>query len=286
LNDLTELAIFRTGQTGVITWFVKNHTTGDLIDLGSGSRFSMIDIDSNVEVLSENLGPLGGALVTRAAEGTYQFSVDTSVYPGSYIAGIYCVVPGETFNVNTFFKSVSAKQFAYAAQLRMTVDKANKSMVDYIANMDRPAGPPILLKYGYSDEALIYYMERGTQLINAVPPYTALIVDTFPFSIFGNILIDAATIATLEAQGIFAIDTDFDYAFGGNSMVIDHFTKLSAFVQNLLGRFKDEVSAFKKQYLTKGMVLYQFLPGGIRDLRYLSAMPDGFWSRLFSVSFG
>jgi len=111
-------------------------------------------------------------------------------------------------------------------------------------------------------------------------------VDQFPFDINGAILIDAATVASLEAQGILAIDTDYEYSLGGNSMVIEHFTKLSSMVASVLERYKSEVLPFKNQFLTKGTLLYQFLPGGIRDMRMLTALPSGFWSRMLSGSWG
>lgn len=167
--------------------------------------------------------------------------------------------------------------------LRLQVDKARKSIADDIENMDTPtAATPIRFFYGYSDAHLIFYLERGLQILNAIPPYTAMDIDVFPFNSSGTILIDAATIAALESQGIFAIDTDFDYALGGNSLVIDHYTKLNSVLSSLLTRFDKSAIAFKQQYRSKGLVMFQFMPGGVRSLRMLSSMPVGWWSRLLS----
>lgn len=286
-NSLTEFEIFRQNTSEALTVFLKDARTGQMVDVAAPSNFSLIDINDNDNVVvSDVFSSSGGTYVTRAGPGIYQFPFNTATYTGEYLAVFSCILTGDKQDRNIYVKSVPAKQFAYAAQLRNIVDKARKSIIDYIANMDRPTEPPIELQYGYKDGMLIYYLERGLQFINVVSPVTQLDLNIFPFAAYGSILLDAATIAALEAQGIFAIDTDFDYSLGGNSLVIDHFTKLSQFVSELLSRFKEQVSAFKKNYMVKGLVLYQFMPGGIRDLRYLSTMPSGFWSRLFSTSFG
>ena len=197
-----------------------------------------------------------------------------------------CLLPSEVVTYYMFVKSVSSRQFAFAAQLGIQVDKARKSISDDIENMDSPtAQPSVKLFFGYSAAHYIYYLERGAQIINTVPPYTMFNVDTFPFRTSGTILIDAATIAALESQGIFAIDTDYNYALGGNSLVIDHFTKISSMIGMLLTKFDKDVVRFKQQFRGKGTVMFTFLPGGVRSARMLNALPGGFWSRMLSSTF-
>jgi hypothetical protein len=99
------------------------------------------------------------------------------------------------------------------------------------------------------------------------------------------ILTDAAVIAALESQGIFAIDTDYNYSLGGNSLVIDHWGKISGLLGTLISRFDSNVIKFKQQFRSKGMVMFQWMPGGVRAARQLSAMPSGFWSRMLSSAF-
>ena len=149
--------------------------------------------------------------------------------------------------------------------------------------MDQTDNEPSLnFFYGYTDAHMIYYLERGMQMLNAIPPYTAMGVDDFPFAQYGTILIDAATIAALESQGIFAIDTDFNYALGGNSLVLNHYQPLTAMTSAILARFTKTATSWKQSYRTKGMVVFQYLPGGVRSARVLNSAPSGFWSRLLS----
>ena len=286
MYSITDFNIFRTGETGQLTFFVRDPANNELADVYADSKFELVNIFDNSILISDTFPPAGDSLIVRKGRGVYQVDINTVTYPTEYLAALTCVMPGEIVGYNIFFKSVSARQFKYAAMLRGQVDKSQKSMVDYIENMEREGEAPLKIFYGYSDGSLIFYLERGLQYINAIPPYTYMAVDDFPFNTNGAILLDAATIAALEAQGIFSIDTDYDYSLGGNSMVIDHYTKLSGAVSSIVERFQREVIPFKNQFLTKGFLLHQFLPGGVRDMRFLSSLPSGFWSRMLSGSWG
>jgi len=278
----TSFDIFKKGQTEPITIEIRNPTNQDLVNPSTNSTFKLIDISDDSVKDSETFAPTGGTKVTRIDTGIFQYQFDASTYPNEYLASFRCPLSSDVINIDVYVKSVSAKHFVYASVLKSQVDKARKSVYDDIENMDNLDGPAIRLFYGYDTPHLIFYLERGMQYINAVPPYTAMGVDNYPFNQYGSILIDAGTIAALEAQGIFAIDTDYNYSLGGNSLVIDHYSKLSTALSALITRFDKSVTAFKQMFRSKGTVLYQFLPGGMRAQRMLAAMPSGWWSRLLS----
>lgn len=281
LTSTTYFDILRKNQTEPVTVYVKD-AIGDLTDVVSGT-FNLIDIADDSTKVTQVFGPTGTGVITHPSTGVYQYSFNATTYLNEYLLTFNCTLAGESVNYNMFVKSVSSRHFAYAAALRNQIDKSQKSIFDDIENIDRPANTPaVRFMYGYSDAHLIYYLDRGIQLINAQPPYTWLGIDTFPFQQYGTVLLDAATIAALEAQGIFAIDTDFDYSLGGNSLVIDHFGKLNTMISTLLTRFDKMLLSFKQQYRSKGLVMFQFMPGGVRSARQLSAMPAGWWSRLLS----
>lgn len=285
--SVTEFDIFRKGSAENVTVFIRDQRTQDLVDVIAPSTFSLIKISDDDVVLTDTFTASGGALVTRQSVGIYQFNLDTDIYTNEYLSSFRCILNGDVLNQNVFVKSVSAKHFKYAAHLRNQVDKSRKSMVDFLENMDKTYESPIQFFAGYGDQNLIFYIERGLQYINIVPPYTSLSIDSFPFDQFGSLLIDAATIAALESQGVFAIDTDYDYNLGGNSFVIDHFTKLSTLVSNILDRFKDNVSKFKNLYQNKGSLLFQPTPAGLSGYaRMYNALPSGYWSRVLSSAGG
>ncbi len=282
-QSFTDFDVFRSGQVDYLTIFVKDPVTENLVDVAGTSTFTLIDISDDTAQVTDTFTASGGSNIHRSGAGIYQYQLDTSTYTGEYLAAFRCVLSGEVINQNIFVKSVPSALFAHAARLRVQVDKARKAVSDDISNMDRSTyEPSVQFFYGYDDKHLIYYLERGAQLINSVPPYTAFTPFTFPWNQYGMILTDAAVIAALESQGIFAIDTDYNYQLGGNSLVVDHFTKLNTHLSSLLTRFDQNVVRFKQQFRSKGLIMFQWMPGGVRTARQLSAMPSGFWSRMLS----
>jgi hypothetical protein len=282
-TNMTDFEILRKNQTEAVTIFVRDSLTNDLSDVYATSTFTLVDISDDTTKDSGSFGPTGSAKMVRIDEGIYRYNFNSQTYPNEYLLCVKCTMQNEIINNNMFIKSVSAKHFAYAAQLRLQVDKARKSIKDELINMDRTSGQPsITFLYGYDDKNLIFYLERGVQYLNAIPPYTTMSIDIFPFQQYGSMLIDAATISALESQGVLAIDTDYNYSLGGNQLVIDHFTKLSSHVSNLLNRFQKSAVSFKRLWTSPGLVLFSFMPGGVRAMRQLSALPSHFWSRLLS----
>jgi hypothetical protein len=286
-QTITDFDILRTGQTEYLTIFVRDPLTNALTDVAARSTFSLINISDDSTEDAGAFTASGSPKITHAGTGIYQYQLNTSTYDEEYLAAFRCVLSGEVQNNNLFVKSVSARHFAYAAQLRAQVDKAKKSIADDIENMDRSSFEPSVKFYlGVDDKHLIFHLERGVQIINIIPPYTNFTIDDFPFDQNGTVLIDAATISYLIAQGIFSIDTDVDsYSIGGNSFVINHYTKISGFLQAMMSRFDAMLIKFKQQFRSQGIVTFQWMPGGVRSARMLNAMPSGFWSRMLSSSY-
>jgi len=285
-QSFTDFDVLQTGTTELLTMFVRDPKTEDLVDVVGPSTFNLINIADDSVKYTTTFTTDGSVRILHPSTGVYQFSLNTVTYPDEYIASWRCTLDGDILTNKIFIKNVPSKMFARAAALRVQVDKARKSVSDDIENMDKSEfEPAVQLFYGYADKHLIYYLERGAQYINLFPPYTAFNPVTFPWAQYGMILTDAAVIAALESQGIFAIDTDYNYALGGNSLVIDHYTKISGMLSILISRFDSNVMKFKQQFRSKGMVMFQWMPGGVRAARQLSAMPSGFWSRMLSSAF-
>jgi len=283
MQNQVEFEIVHKSQSEPVIIYVRNTLTKDLEDVSGTSSWRLINIANETEEDSGSFGATGSTDIVRLNTGMYRYTFDATTYTGEYILSLTLTMTNEVVGQDIFIKSHSAKAFAYAAALRAQVDKARKSISDDIENEDQPDfTPTVSFMYGYDTKYLIFYLERGIQLLNVQPPYTGWSIESYPFQWYGSVLIDAATIAALESQGIFAIDTDFNYSLGGNSLIIDHFSKLSTFLQYLLARFTRESVAFKQLFRTKGGVIFQFMPGGIRSSRQLNAYPSGFWSRMLS----
>jgi len=287
MASFTDFEILISGSTGDLKIFLRDPLTEDLTDVVAPSTFQLIDLATNTVEVSDTFTAAGGTAVNRVSEGVYTYALNTTTYDGEYLALFDCVLNGKTSKNNIFVKSVSARQFSYAARLRATVDKARKSVSDHIENMDQDDfDPAVELFFGYDDKHLIYYLERAVQMINAVPPTTGLDLDSYPFDQYGDLLLTAATIASLEAQTILSIDTDYNYSLGGNAFVIDHYSKLSSFITgHLMNKLNTMLINFKSIYRRSGTVMSQLQPGGFRTARLLNALPSGFWSRMLSSVF-
>lgn len=274
-----------SGQTFLVTCMVRDPSTGDLIDVSDSadSTFTLIDVINNSTVYTETFDDSGGTLVTHPSTGVYQFSFDSSTYTSEYIVEFRCQLTSDVFSYKFFVKSIASKYYKYVAMLRQQIDKSNKTLFDDLENMDKPTfQPAVTFLYGYEDKNMVYYLDKGMTMLNAIPPYTALTMELFPDN-FGSVLIDAATIAALEAQAILSIDIDYNYSLGGQSLVVEHHGKLNAQVAQLLGRFDKAAIAFKRLYTGRGTVLYQWSPAGMRSSRVYNSMPVGMWSRLLST---
>lgn len=287
MQTVTNFEILRKNQVEPITIFVKDPKNEDLVDVvGTTNTFTMIKISDDSTITSGTFdanGSVVAPIISHPSTGVYQFTLDAATYIDEYLLSFKCVLPGEMLTENMFVKSVSAKHFKYAAILRSQVDKARKAVSDFIENMDTTtADPAVQLFYGFSDSHLIFYLERGLQILNAISPYTNFSIDSFPFENSGSMLIDAATIAALEAQAIFSIDTDYNYSLGGNSLVIEHHGKLSATIDGILRRFDKAALTWKQQFRHAGTILFQWSPGGARTARTLSSFPSGLYSRMLS----
>ncbi len=128
---------------------------------------------------------------------------------------------------------------------------------------------------GYTDAQLVQYLEEGLTLINAYQPYpTFCTLDHFPQE-FLHVLQEAALVAGVTSQTLFAIDTDIPgYSDQGNSFVIDHGTKLAAFLNTISGRLDRIIPQMKLHFVRTGSLHIQ-AGTNFRLAQLLQASPNG-----------
>ncbi len=114
---------------------------------------------------------------------------------------------------------------------------------------------------GYLDGNLLLYLQGGLDEINTWPPVTSFMLDSYPYSTHGQLLIDSATIVAMWSQGMFAIDTDASsYSDQGFSFTVDHQAKMDRVISSLGAKIKDQLKALKFEYAQSGSVLVQAMP--------------------------
>ena len=128
---------------------------------------------------------------------------------------------------------------------------------------------------GYTDAQLIEYLLGGMEKINSYQPSIFFNPDNYPYSMFGETLIEAALIVGVMSQTLFAIDTDVtSYNDQGQSFVINHQQPLAAFLNTLVNNLDRNIPLFKLHFVRSGTVLTQ-TGASYRMNALMSAAPSG-----------
>lgn len=263
------------------TTIVPNPNQTYLIILGQTKRMKVnfknsvnVDYDPNTITLTvyrpDNLVyftetySLAGPNVIKASVGNYyvDFTGDPN-YVGDYqfVWAWVDTVGGEQFTGVQSITTLPIQVLPMIPNLRNQVDKAFKTLNSIFA---------------YNDENLYFYLRGAISRINIAPPNTSFTLQTFPFSVNSQLIIDVATFIALEAQGLCAIDTDVpSYSLQGNALNVDHWGRISAYLQMLEKRADTELANFKLDYLTRiGAVKSERGPG-FRQVSVFQASPSG-----------
>lgn len=218
------------------------------------------DYGKNLVIAETILPPLVGTYVKRDSAGNYY--VDYT----PIIAGDYDIVwsyrdqsGGERFYASSYLYSIPIHVNSLFPLLKNQIDKAQKE----------------LGIFGYLDSNLYLYLKGGLSEINRVPPTTALTFVTFPTDVYSQLLIDVSTFVALQSQGLCAIDTDVqNYSLQGNSMNIDHWTRISAYLAMMQASINKALWSYKLAYSYKGTVRVE-RSANFRSQALFSSSPSG-----------
>jgi len=130
--------------------------------------------------------------------------------------------------------------------------------------------------FGYGEENLYFYIRGAISRINIAPPNTSFTLQNFPYDVNRQMVVDIATFVALESQGLVSISTDVPaYSLQGNSLGIDHWGRISAYLSMLEKRADMELGNFKLNELQRiGGVKVEF-GAGFRQSSIFSASPSG-----------
>ena len=204
--------------------------------------------------------PLGTVVI-----GTERFGESSSSQTWLFEwAGADALHPSEQIRIIQTVHVLPGVVFQMLPQLRLMIDKVVK-LVD-------PSSGCFL---GYTDTQLLQYLIGGIQTINGYQPSIFFDFDTFPYSQFGSILIEAAMMWGVVSQQLFAVDTDVpSYSDQGASFVINHQQPLANYLNQLSARLDRNIPAFKLHFISTGSVVTEMGPN-FRLSQLLSASPSG-----------
>lgn len=161
---------------------------------------------------------------------------------------------------------ISARSYSLIPYFRLIIDKSRK-LVD-------PANDVFL---GYTDAQLIMFLEGGLQIINGYQPETVsgFTLDNFPWDTFRHIGLEAALMAGVLSQQMFAIDTDMpNYSDQGTQFVIAHQPQLASYLNSVTARLDKAIPLMKLQFVTTGSIHLQ-MGGGFGLNMLVAASPTG-----------
>ena len=207
------------------------------------------------------LPPLAGTYIKRSSAGNYYVDY-TPTNTGDYdiVWSYRDVSGGEKFYASSYLYSIPIHVNSLFPYLRNQIDKAQKEL-------------GAVTIFGYNDVQLLYYLKGGLSEVNRVQPTTSLTFITYPKD-YQQLLIDVSTFVALQSQGLCAIDTDANYSLQGNSMITDHWTKISAYLSMTQASINKALWSFKLSYSYKGTVRVE-RGSGFRSQSLWQASPSG-----------
>lgn len=247
-----------------------------------------IELDLSVRDLGNQI-VLSDSFTSPPAGGTRIVRVDTGKYYllwGDPTASVNTPTQKETDTVKRvlFFWTVVGAGGVEDTQWMQAVDVADACIWNHVIELrglldksakDISLDPKAFCPLGYSDGMLMSYLRGGMQLINAYQPYpTWCDVGSFP-SCFAQTLYDAAMVVGVNAQTLFAIDSDMEnWSDQGNAFVINHTPKLAAFNQAMTARLDALIPKMKMHFVNVGGVKTEVGPN-FRLTTLLNMAPTG-----------
>ena len=205
--------------------------------------------------------PPGGTRIKNPATGIYTFlfgdpaapentptNTESSKAPAKFVLVWNVAGPAGTEEEQPLqsVEIVPVCTFDRVRAFREQVDKARK---------ETSIDPQDFFPLGYTDGQLLEYLRGGLTLINSYQPYpTFAKLQSFP-DLFLQTLFDAGLVVAVNAQTLFAIDSDIEqYNDQGTSFVINHQPKLAAFSQAMTQRLDPLIKQMKLHFVNSGSV--------------------------------
>jgi hypothetical protein len=130
---------------------------------------------------------------------------------------------------------VNPAMFRMIPEVRLYIDKSRKASNRTIA---------------FNAPDVCEYIANSVREFNAQSPTTDIKLESFDgvFNIYKSVIIEGAIIQALVAQGLLAVDQDFQYNDNGISLAIDHSAKLQSWYTTILNQYIAKKSLYKKNF--------------------------------------
>lgn len=207
---------------------------------------------------------LGDPDLSNPEGGIFSFEFQ-SQRAGDFLAIWQYRFPGEApQSVVKNIRWVTPGMFRVIPEVRLYLDKARKASNKTIA---------------FNPVDIAEYVENSVREFNATSPTTDISLESLDgiYHVYMEVIILGAVLQGLIAQGLLAVDQDFQYNDNGISLMIDHSAKLQSWWSALVQNYTAKKNQYKKNFFvptvyTRTVVGQAFALG-------LSKVPAGTLSR-------
>lgn len=288
LRGTLTVAAGATAVVGVDTRFGEDLIEGDTLTIGAESRVvDVITSDTELTLTTAHVAGAAGVTATKATRivkppsttGLYYILWGDSAAPANlpentetaestdwiFIWQVVSAVGSERETAAQVLRVVSPGIMRMVMLLGLELDKTSKRV-----SID----PAKFCPLGYSDGELIQYLCGGLEKINSYQPYTMWTLNTFPL-LHLQLLLDCAMYVGVNAQSLFAVDTDIDnWSDQGVSFPISHFAKLMQWNAAMLAHLDKVIPQMKMHYALSGTT-YTQMSTTSRFVNILQNAPSG-----------
>jgi len=215
---------------------------------------AVVEDDQEHEIVS---GSLDDDFVKKEAAGI--FYIDSSgLLPFEY--DLVKRAP-KTFNLKWTWSDGEGSETLFALELLHVLSKITYDYFPRLRNqIDKAFKLTTCGRVGYTEANLYYYLQGGIDEINKFPPVTSFTLENFP-KVYGQLLIDSATIVSLVSQSLFSVDTDsMSFADQGFSFTTDHFSRLQSMLSMMITQVGNQLKMLKMEYSQIAGVVLQIVP--------------------------
>lgn len=123
--------------------------------------------------------------------------------------------------------------------------------------------------YGYTDVDLFIYLVAGLNYFNTISPVTYFTLGSIPAYLESSIM-ELSSLYAVQAQMMFAIDTDVTYNDQGLTLSIDHFTRLNSVYTSKITEMTEIIKRLKWTMGPQPSIVMAFSPERARAYMFPS----------------
>ena len=264
------IEIIRKNAKQRVNISVINSDTGLPID-ATQLDLSVTDL-ADSELYSEDFFAVGNHRIVKPAGTTGQYYIEWG--PAVAETGTPC-----DLLFNWHIVTTVGSEDVYTTQVAKIVSSSTLSLLPYLQTIIdksvKAVNPDKDCYLGYTTDMLLQFIDGGLQLINSYQPYVVFSLETYPITLFREILLEASLYVGIISQLLFAVDQDVNaFSDQGQSFTINHQAPLSQFSNELARRLDTRIPAFKMHFVSTGSSLTQMGPA-YRLQTVLTAAPSG-----------